>query len=190
MFCQVLAIFSFTEVVSNGYYRNRSEKTEKNVLDTFFICAEMTKVIKRRDDKHFSFLPYSVYKLRATSGKNMKPYLLTLSVDEIYRPACFVKVFHSEANNSNPSFCFSDRFYCFDLLFCDRSFWNSNNDDQDIPPPFAADSPDDTTGFVLSSEQQLLTYNTVLENQQNIASDDSDTYNSAEDSSADDFDDN
>ena len=190
MFCQVLAIFSLSEVLNNGSYSNRSKRIVKNVIDTFFVCAEMMKVSKRRDDKHFSFLPYSVYKLRATSGKNMKPYLLTLSVDEIYRPACFVKVFHNEDDSNCNHSIFLDRYFCFDLLFCDRSFWNSSNDDQDIAPPFAANNPEETEGFVLSSEQQLLTYNTVLENQQNIASDDSDTYNSAEDSSADDFDDN
>lgn len=190
MFCQVLAIFSLTEEVSTGYYRNRSEKTVKNLLDTFFICAEMTKILKRRDDKHFSFLPYSVYKLRATSGQNMKPYLLTLSVDEIYRPACFVKAFHNEDDSNCNRSIFSDRYFCFDLLFCNRSFWNSSNDDQDIAPPFAANNPEETEGFVLSSEQQLLTYNTVLQNQGNTASDDSDTYDSSEHTSDDDYDDN
>ena len=180
MFCQVLAIFSFSEVVSDGTYSNRSAKYVKNVLDTFFICAEMTKIVKRRDDKHLSFLPYSVYKLKATPGSNMKPYLVTLSVDEIYRPACFIPVFENTEANSRNSF-FSSRYFCFDLLFCDRSFWNADDSDSDVVPPYAADDPEDTRGFVLNSEQQLLTYSTVLENQRITDLDDSDSSDSADD---------
>lgn len=146
-----MAIFSLCEVRQNGFYTNRTVRLNKSVVDTLLICAEMTKISKRGEDSHFAFLPYSVYKLKGSRGSVMKPYLLTISVDEIYRPACFIKVFEE-----TPQRMFSSRYYCFDLLFCDRSFWNSLNDDAHIaPPPYASDNPEDVNGFVLSTEDQL-----------------------------------
>ena len=76
---------------------------------------------------------------------------------------------------------FNSRYVCLDLLFCDRSFWNADDSDSDVVPPYAADDPEDTRGFVLNSEQQLLTYSTVLENQRITDLDDSDSSDSADD---------
>ena len=174
-FHKVLAIFALSEKQQNGVYDCRHRRMVKNVIDTFFICAEMTKVQKTGENFHFHFLPYPVYKLKVTRGNTRKLYLTTIPIDDIYRPACFIESVCSGGDH------ISARYFGFDLLFCDRSLWKTQHNDE-APPPFAANNPEDTTGFVLDTEQQLDTYNTIVTHQgNNVATSSSEDETSDED---------
>jgi hypothetical protein len=146
-FYQVLAIVSLTQIKFEGSYSNRSKRPVRNQIDQFLIVAELQKVKKRGQDSHFASLPYPVYKYRVPVGRRApKIYLTAISIDDIYRPACFPEVYANVAstkkfNRSSPKMenHLHVRFYGFDLKSCDASMWNSTTDIKTNNPFFIAD---------------------------------------------------
>ena len=99
------------------------------------------------------FLPYPLYQLLYRSERGCLPELNTknISVDHIFRPACFIPAFHAQILPKSHNEIASLQYHGLSYVYCDRSAWNFTASDQDHF--FNADPYDNGLRFLLIQEQ-------------------------------------
>ena len=153
-FFQALGIIMLVEIKVDGVYTCRNKKIIRDQIDQFIIAAELVQVSKRGSELNFATLPYPVYKYRVPARGDPKLYLISLTADDIYRPACFPQAFPTDVQNNRYNrnghkmeHNLHIRFYGFDLKSCDPSMWNSTGDCKTSTAFFTADD-DDADGSI------------------------------------------